>query len=108
MDQQLVFISRTVLLESKWVLRSRYGQSPAVLATFFQDLVKAENVVLEAHEQVTLALGWYRLRADFADALHLAVCGEAVMYTFDRSFCKQARATGVAPPVQVLKADSAV
>jgi predicted nucleic-acid-binding protein len=35
MRQQTVFISRTVLLESEWVLRSRYGQSPAALAHFF-------------------------------------------------------------------------
>ena len=108
MRQQSVFISRTVLLESEWVLRSRYDQSPAVLAPFFQDLVDADNVVLEGVEQVTLALEWYRLGADFADALHLAACGEAVMHTFARGFCRQARTAGVAPAVEVLRADGAV
>jgi predicted nucleic-acid-binding protein len=107
MRQQTVFISRTVLLESEWVLRSRYGQSHAALVTFFQHLVAAENVMLEAHEQIMSALEWYQLGADFADALHLAACGEAVMHTFDHGFCKQARAAGVAPLVRILKANSA-
>lgn len=105
MRQHTVFLSRTVLLESEWVLRSRYGQQPTALATFFQALIEAENVVLEAPEQVAQALAWYRLGADFADALHLAACGEALMHTFDRGFCKQAQAAGAAPAVQVLMAD---
>jgi hypothetical protein len=29
------------------------------------------------------------LVADFADALHLAACGSALMHTFDQCFCKQ-------------------
>ncbi|MDP2785724.1 MAG: hypothetical protein Q8O38_14195 [Sulfurimicrobium sp.] len=39
--------------------------------------------------------------ADFADALHLAACGSAVMHTFDRDFCKAACDAGIAPEVRV-------
>jgi hypothetical protein len=44
---------------------------------------------------------WYAQGADFADALHLAACGSAVMQTLDRDFCKAARDAGIAPEVQV-------
>jgi hypothetical protein len=63
--------------------------------------------MLEAHEQIIPALEWYQLGADFADALHLAACGEAVMHTLDQGYCKQARTAGVAPPVRILKANGA-
>jgi predicted nucleic acid-binding protein len=57
--------------------------------------------VIEAAEEVRNALDWYAYGADFADALHLAACGTAVMHTFDRSFCTAARAAGIAPDVRI-------
>ena len=57
--------------------------------------------VVEESETVAHALDWYAQGVDFADALHLAVCGAAVMQTFDRDFCKAARDAGLAPEVRV-------
>ncbi|WP_299688454.1 hypothetical protein [Hydrocarboniphaga sp.] len=51
-------------------------------------------------------MNWYALGADFADALHLSVCGTAMMYSFDRGFCKAARDAGVAPPMRIVTADA--
>lgn len=96
-----VFISRTVLLETEWVLRSRYKKNRAELLAFFTALLEAENAELEAAPAVSLALDWYAQGADFADALHLAVCGTSVMHTFDRDFCLAARESDTAPEVQV-------
>lgn len=98
-----VFISRTVLLETEWVLRSRYQQQASELVTFFDTLIDVENVVLENHEQVVRALEWYRLGADFGDALHLAACGNAIFHTFDRRFCKAARQAGLTPEIRLLE-----
>lgn len=60
-----------------------------------------DNTVVETAEIVGNALDWYEQGADFADALHLAAAGTAVMHTFDREFCKAAREVGVAPEVRV-------
>jgi predicted nucleic-acid-binding protein len=96
-----VFISRTVLLETEWVLRSRYHKSRDELLAFFAALLETENTVIETAEIIGLAVDWYAQGADFADALHLAACGSAVMHTFDRGFCKAAREAGIAPDVRV-------
>ncbi|MFO1431035.1 MAG: type II toxin-antitoxin system VapC family toxin [Candidatus Competibacteraceae bacterium] len=98
-----VFIPRTVLLETEWVLRASYKKTRDQIAGFFKDLLDAENTIIEEHNSVKQALGWYRLGADFADALHLAACGNAIMHTFDRGFCQGAREAGVAPLVRVLE-----
>lgn len=96
-----VFIPRTVLLETEWVLRSRYRKTPAELLFFFRALLEADDAVIEAVEEVSNALDWYAHGADFADALHLAACGAAVLHTFDRNFCAAARAAGIAPEVRI-------
>lgn len=104
MESDHVFISRTVLLETEWVLRVRYRKAPAELLAFFQALLATDDAVVEATEEVRNALDWYGQGADFADALHLAACGSAVMHTFDRDLCKAARQTGIAPEVRVWEA----
>jgi predicted nucleic-acid-binding protein len=101
MESDTVFISRTVLLETEWVLRARYKKAPADLLAFFQALLETDDTVIEAAEEVRNALDWYAQGADFADALHFAACGTAVMHTFDRNFCKAALAAGIAPEVRI-------
>ncbi|MGD0958658.1 MAG: type II toxin-antitoxin system VapC family toxin [Methylomonas sp.] len=96
------FISRTALLETEWVLRCRYKFPRESLHAFFQLLLQTENIDLEDMHTVKRALDWYLLGADFADALHLAICDKPIMHTFDRSFCKSARDIGIAPNVRVL------
>jgi len=96
-----IFISRTVLLETEWVLRSRYKKTRRQLTAFFTALLEIDGTVVEDAEAISHALDWYAQGADFADALHLAVCGNAVMHTFDRDFCKAAREAGIAPEVRV-------
>jgi predicted nucleic-acid-binding protein len=96
-----IFISRTVLLETEWVLRSIYRKSHHELHAFFTALLETDNTVIEDAEAISHALDWYAQGADFADALHLAACGSAMMHTFDRGFCKAARDAGTAPEVRV-------
>jgi predicted nucleic-acid-binding protein len=98
-----VFLPSTVLLETEWVLRSRYNTKRNELLDFFRLLLALDNVVLEDNVRIENALEWYSLGADFADAMHLAGCGPAVMYTFDQGFCKQARETGLVPEVKIVQ-----
>ena len=98
-----VFISRTVLLETEWVLRANYRKTRAQISQFFVELLETENTVIENHEAIASALDWYLLGADFADALHLAICGPAILHTFDQKFCKTAREQGLTPEIRVLR-----
>jgi predicted nucleic-acid-binding protein len=98
-----IFLSRTVLLETEWVLRTRYRIPRTDLSAFFAALLETDNTLIEDADAVSHALDWYAQGADFADALHLAACGSAVMHTFDRDFCKAARDAGIAPEVRVLE-----
>lgn len=100
--QDTIFISRTVLLETEWVLRSVYEKSPAEILEFFRALLAVDDTEVENSIEVGYALDWYAQGADFADALHLAVCGSAVLHTFDKGFCKTAREAGLTPPVVAL------
>lgn len=99
-----VLICRTVLLETEWVLRARYKAPRERILAFFEKLLQAENAEVEGAGAVARALDWYRLGADFADSMHLASCGDAVMHTFDQGFCKAARDGGLAPEIRVLQA----
>ncbi len=94
-------ITRTVLLETEWVLRFSYKLPRERIHAFFALLLQTANAVIEDEQAVARALDWYAKGADFADALHLAACGSAVMHTFDRGFCKTAREAGITPGVRV-------
>lgn len=96
-----VFISKTVLMESEWVLRHSYRFSRDRIAWFFRQIFEPWNTVIEDPEQVAKAIEWYAAGSDFADALHLAACNPAVLHTLDRSFCKAAREAGATPEFQV-------
>ena len=101
-ERDTIFLSRTVLLETEWVLRAVYRKSPADILAFLRSLLEIGDTEVESADQVGRALDWYAAGADFADALHLAACGRALMHTFDRDFCKAPRAAGIAPAVRVL------
>jgi predicted nucleic-acid-binding protein len=74
MRDNTVFLPRTVLLETEWVLRFRYHKKREELLDFFRLLLEIENVVLEDAAQFEKAITWYAMGADFADAMHLAAC----------------------------------
>lgn len=101
-DNNEVFISRTVLLESEWVFRSVYKISRDDIAAFLDNVLRTENISVEDSTEVGKALEWYKLGADFADAMHLCICGERLMHTFDRQFCKAATQSGLTPAFKVI------
>ena len=89
-----IWVCKTVLLETEWVLRSLYGFSPENLAGALRSLAGLPRVFLEDEVAVARALDWYKEGLDFADALHLASAGSAKEFaTFDRKLARQARRT---------------
>jgi predicted nucleic-acid-binding protein len=89
--QESIFIPKTVLLETEWVLRYRYELSPTVILTAFRKLLGLPQVEVEDNNVLVEALARYEEGMDFADALHLASVGEADQFaTFDARLKKRA------------------
>ena len=95
-----VWISRTVLLETEWVLRHAYGLDAGAIGAGFTRLMGVPSVDVEDRDAVLEALGWHQRGMDFADALHLAMSsGAAAFVTFDKALEKTAKRLRVKPNV---------
>ena len=68
--QDSVFISRTVLLETEWVLRAVYMKSRAEILGFFKALLEIDNTEIEDSTEVGYALDWYAQGSDFVECMH--------------------------------------
>ncbi len=98
-----LFLAKTVLLETEWVLRFSYALSAGVIHRAFTRVLGLASLEIEDRESVLLALEAYAQGIDFADALHLASSrASASFLTFDRDLGKAARLLGTQPRVRVL------
>jgi len=87
-----IFIPKTVLLETEWVLRHAYEIGRSNILIGFQKLLGLPNVNVEDPDSIYQAISWYENKLDFADALHLASSRRCVSFaTFDSSFIKKAQ-----------------
>ncbi|HUJ49658.1 MAG TPA: type II toxin-antitoxin system VapC family toxin [Bryobacteraceae bacterium] len=91
-----VWIAKTVLLETAWVLGDAYGfQQPAILDALTK-VIGLQNVQIEDEPAVSAALALTAHGVSFADALHLtsrpAACG---FVSFDRNLVRRANRAGV-------------
>ena len=94
--REAVWISKTVLLETEWVLRGAYGFEPAAVIAALESVLGLPNVTIEDAIAVAQALRWARNGMDLADALHVASPGPATSFvTFDGDLLKQARRLGL-------------
>jgi len=90
-QREQVFIVKTVLLETEWVLRYCYQLSREAIVLSLRKLVGLANVMIESPDDVGAALDWYEAGMDFGDALHLASSGRAERFaTFDQKLAKLA------------------
>src|SRR5580704_11339013 len=69
---QPVWIAKTVLLETAWVLRSLYGYEDSAIREAFIKLLGLKNVQVEDEPSVAAALALTAQGIDLADALHLS------------------------------------
>jgi predicted nucleic-acid-binding protein len=87
-----VFISQLVLLETEWVLRSRYGATKTEISTAISALLESREVQFEDESSVEEALFvWKDSTADFADCLinaHHRALGCRATATFDAKALK--------------------
>ena len=94
-----IWIAKTVLLETSWVLGSLYGFGESEIHDAFIKLLGLKNVQAEDKSSVAAALALMAHGIELADALHLSSRpAEAGFVSFDRSFAqraKRARVTGI-------------
>lgn len=101
--EQSLFVPITVLLETVWVLSSRYRMPRLDIADALQRLLDLPAIAVDDPALIVWALEQFRQGADFADMLHLVASREAeALVTFDRSMPKAAENSPV--PVVTLRA----
>lgn len=97
-DQQL-FFPLTVLLETGWVLASRYQMSRADIATALTGMLALDRVEVARAALVHWAIERFRAGADWADMIHLVAAQKLQGFaTLDRRLPQQA---GDGPPVRI-------
>jgi predicted nucleic-acid-binding protein len=90
-----VVISPTVLLETLWVLESRYGASDDVLLDTVAALARLSSVAIGRPKQAAEFFRLWRGGLDPQDAAHLAFVDDVDAFvTFDRALVKRAKELG--------------
>ena len=91
-----MFVSRTVLLETEWVLRGVLGLARAATLAALRDFVDLPTVTAENAPATRRALELAESGMDFADAMHLTGAAEAEGFvTFDKKLLKAAAKAGL-------------
>lgn len=95
-DSGPVWIPKTVVLETAWVLSKLYGFDNAAISTALRKLLGLPNVRAEDEQAVIDALAMTDHGIDFADALHLSSRPRHVVFhSFDGKFVRRATRAGV-------------
>jgi predicted nucleic-acid-binding protein len=91
-QSEKVFIPKTVMLETEWVMRYAYRIETKAIMKGFEKLLGLANVTVEDLDAVSQAISSSERGLDFADSLHIAASRKARQFvTFDKSLVKKAR-----------------
>jgi predicted nucleic-acid-binding protein len=91
-------LTATVLIETAWVLRSRYGWSRVALVQGLRMVIDLPHAV-SVPGHTAWAIDRLEAGADFADMMHIATAAGATSFaTFDRGIVKRA---GDASPISI-------
>lgn len=95
-ENNAIFITKSVLLETEWVLRYTYEIDTDAIRKTLEKLFGLPNVSIEDPACIIKTMQWYNLNFDFADAIHLASSQSAETFaTFDKKFIKNAKKINV-------------
>ena len=106
LENERLWLAKTVLLETEWVLRYTYELERSVIERTLLRLLGLENLEAEDRGAVLSAIVAYGEGMDFADALHLASCkGARSFLTFDWQLASLAEELKLAPAVALLESE---
>ena len=90
-EEDDVFVSTTVVLETNWVLCSTYNFELADVIHALRAFAELPTVTVENPDLLIRALDHAENGMDFADAVHLAAAGHCEAFlTFDHGFVRAA------------------
>ncbi len=90
-----IWIAKTVLLETGWVLRSLYGFDESAIRNAFTKLLGLKNVHTEDKASMASALALTARGIELADAIHLSSRPSgATFVSFDQAFVRRAGRAG--------------
>ncbi len=93
--KEAFWVSKSVLLETMWVLRRGYKNDRSVIQELLESLIDMENVHVEDESEVIEALDLMSHGVDPADAMHLASAPHGTKFvTFDRDLVRTAKCAG--------------
>jgi predicted nucleic-acid-binding protein len=96
LETEEVWIAKTVLLETNWVLGKIYRTTAEQIRNGLSGLVGLPNVQIEDEAAVKEALRLFEGGLDFADALHLASRPQSATFvSFDEMLVRRAQRAGV-------------
>ncbi|SDW00119.1 type II toxin-antitoxin system VapC family toxin [Thiocapsa roseopersicina] len=91
-ERERIFLTKTVLLETEWVLRFSYKLSRETVVCALRKVIGLQQVEVETIGVVAKALDWHEQGMDFAEALHLAGSTKAIEFaTFDEKLIQLAQ-----------------
>jgi predicted nucleic-acid-binding protein len=91
-----IWIPKTVLLETAWILESLYAFNDIQIAEAFKKMLGLKNVQVEDEAGIAAALSLVTVHGlEMADAIHLSSRPHGVSFvSFDRPFIKRAQRAG--------------
>lgn len=89
LEGERVLLPVTVVLETEWVLRSRYAYTTELFVGFVRYLGALPNVELQHGDAVFAATKLHEQGCDFADALHVRLAAPAAVHTLDKALAKR-------------------
>jgi predicted nucleic acid-binding protein len=91
-----VWVAKTVIFETAWVLSRLYGFDDAAIVDALTRFLGLDNVHAEDEPAVAAALALTAHGIGFADALHLSSRPDgATFVTFDKDFVRRAKGAAV-------------
>jgi predicted nucleic-acid-binding protein len=91
-----IWIAKTVLLETGWVLRSLYGFEESAIRTAFTKLLGLKNVQVEDEPAMAAAMELTASGIELADAIHLSGRPPGARFvSFDKGFVQRAKCASV-------------
>src|SRR5690348_797936 len=95
-QSERIWITKTVLLETAWVLRRVYKFNQQAILDAFMNLFGLENVQIEDEASMSEALALSGQAIELADAIHLSSRPRDVPFlSFDGAFVQRANLAGV-------------
>jgi predicted nucleic-acid-binding protein len=92
-----IWIARTVLLETVWVLQSVYAFDEEAIGIGLAKLLGLKNVHVDNKASLAASLALTSKGVELADAIHLSSRPDgATFVSFDQAFVKRAKRAGVA------------